>query len=290
MIATMTTSPETTTPKSTALINFVELWTPEKDRLILNSAIAIEEVSIRDVFSEGKSVAKGDGIAGSSWLQESPVIMQGASAFIEDAAGTSGLPIKSLIAIPVYQDFELLNVIVLGLAPGNGGLEIWTRDDRDELSIGGSYYDGLKAFEFISQYVRFPKGAGLPGSCWKTGRPKMIDAPGEDPNFIRSFDQDPAKPAQCIGLPISREYGFPASILLLLSDAEKPLAQFMDVWRCETVESEGSQRLKLASAHTGIDREATENILRLVDQSSASVLIGPDEVPAGYRCGLAMPF
>ena len=53
-------------------------------------------------------------------------------------------------------------------------------------------------------------------------------------NFIRSFDRDPADLGQCIGLPISREYGFPASILLLLSNSERPLGSAIDVWRCES--------------------------------------------------------
>lgn len=197
-----------------------------------------------------------------------------------------------MIAIPVYCEFTLLNVIVIGFDSGNSGLEIWTRDDRDELSISGSYYDGLASFEFISRYVRFPKGAGLPGSCWKTGRPRIIENPSKDPDFIRSFDRDPTEPVQCVGLPISREYGFPASILLLLSDIERPLAKRIDILRCESVETDGVFGPKLTESHSGENAPWMQPILDSVGKFQTAMALEPGSelLPEGYRYGLVMPF
>ena len=276
----------------TSLINYVELWTPRADSLVLESAVSLESSQARSLPTGDRTTPKGQGIAGSAWQQEGAVIMQGPSAYLDEVVAAAGTSVKALIAIPVYCEFTLLNVIVLGLAEGNAGLEIWTRDDRDELSVSGSYYDGLSSFEFISRYVRFPKGAGLPGSCWKTGRPKMIDAPDKDPDFIRSFDRDPAKPDQCIGIPISREYGFPASILLLLSDVEKPLAKHIDILRCETVEADSALGPKLKSCHSGETSDWMNLIVQSIGKLQTTVTFegGDALLPEGYRYGIAMPF
>jgi hypothetical protein len=277
--------------ESATLINYIELWTLQRESLALECAIALDPQSARTIDTNGRTLGKGEGLAGSAWQQENPVIMQGASAFIDEASTSSGLPIKAMIAIPVYRDFTLLNVLVLGLSPGNGGLEIWTRDDRDELSISGSYYEGLKAFEFISQYVRFPKGAGLPGSSWKTGRPRMIDGPDKDPDFIRSFDRDKSTPTQCIGLPISRQYGFPASILLMLSDEGQPLAKLTEILHCNPKQTEAGEHLKLVDTHSGTARPWMQPIIESMSHHGSAMVFAEGElVPPGYRCGLAMPF
>jgi hypothetical protein len=216
--------------------------------------------------------------------------MQGSSTMMEQVASESGLAIHGLISIPIFREFTLVNVLVLGLSDANGGLEIWTRDDRDELSISGSYYAGLTAFEFISQFVRFPKGAGLPGSSWKTARPKMIDGPDKDPDFIRSFDRDPAHLGQCIGLPISREYGFPASILLMLSDETNPIANSIDIWHCESDPEMSSVRF--VDSHSGDSQSWMQDVCDEVAKEQSSVFLEPgsQQLPEGYNCGVVVPF
>ena len=193
---TMTTEPPTMTSESLTLINYVEVWTlPENDDgasaefLQLSHAYAIDHDRTRAVSTSGKNKL-GEGVAGSAWKQHGPVILQGEnSAVLQHVRSNAGVPITALLAIPVYRDYHLINVIVFGVTDGNGGIEIWTRDERDELAISGSYYEGLPSFEFISQYVRFPKGAGVPGACWKDGRPRIVPQPHAAPGFIRSFDK-----------------------------------------------------------------------------------------------------
>lgn len=203
-----------------------------------------------------------------------------------------------MLAIPVYREFILVDVIVFGLAQGNGGIELWTRDDRDELGISGSCYRGLESFEFISRFVKFPKGAGLPGYSWKFGQPKIIDRPQTNPDFIRSFDRDPAHIERCIGLPIGREYGFPASVLLMLSDQATPLANEMDVWHCESEapsDDNPTPRIAFQNSHSEvgseIKQEWCQTICDQMSQSRATVLIEKsDELPAAdFKLGIALP-
>ncbi|MEM7315033.1 MAG: GAF domain-containing protein, partial [Planctomycetota bacterium] len=172
---------------------------------------------------------------GSAWKQQGPVILQDMPcAELQAANERTGMQLESLVAIPILDGHKLINVVVLGIGPGYGGLEIWSRDDRDELSLSGSFYRGLDSFEYMSQFVRFPRGSGLPGACWKECRPKMVNNPDTNPNFIRSFAKDPAFLDTCLGIPVSRDFGSSAYVLLALSSSQCPLAKQIDVVSCES--------------------------------------------------------
>lgn len=294
--------------KTKCLIRYVELWSfdesagnppGESATLKLKTATTVGAGEPRKVTRSVSEVSKGESIAGSAWQQEAPVILQGpASALIEQTVEETGLPIKTMLAIPIYQEFTLVSVVVFGLTEGHGGLEIWTRDDRDELAISGSYYAGLPAFEFISQHVRFPKGAGLPGYCWKHSRPKVMERPNTNPNFIRSFDRDPADLGLCVGLPISREYGFPAAILLFLSDTKLPFASAMDVWRCRSEKPTDENGfptvtyLESQNSDSGLDAEFCQSICDKLSTLREPLFLDSDSnpLPAENDCGLAIPF
>lgn len=302
--------PDRPSSKRTALINFIEVWRyqplpgeveqdGQQGKLCLQKSLRIENGVPVEVERSVKELEKGQQIAGSAWRQESPVILQGhSSAEIQTASQKASAPITAMLAIPVYREFILVDVIVFGLAQGNGGIELWTRDDRDELGISGSCYRGLESFEFISRFVKFPKGAGLPGYSWKFGQPKIIDRPQTNPDFIRSFDRDPAHIERCIGLPIGREYGFPASVLLMLSDQATPLANEMDVWHCESEapsDDNPTPRIAFQNSHSEvgseIKQEWCQTICDQMSQSRATVLIEKsDELPAAdFKLGIALP-
>lgn len=226
------------------------------------------------------------------------MILEGlSSAEIQDTVRDSEMPITTMLAIPIYREFTLVDVIVLGLAEGNSGLELWTRDDRDELGISGACYRGLESFEFISRHVKFPKGAGLPGYTWKYGRPKIIDRPQTNPEFIRSFDRDSAHIERCVGLPIGREYGFTASVLLLLSDAETPIADEMDVWSCDSATPSEEQPLPevtFKNSYSGTDstdkQQWCQSVCDQIAQSRGSVLLGDANEPSSQSpLGIAIP-
>ena len=302
---TMTPKPSTLTSESLTLVNYVEVWTlpaSEDDEaqpdLQLDHAYVIDSEQPRRLDASGQN-KPGEGIAGSAWKQKGPVILEGEnSSVLQHVNNVSGVPIKALLAIPVYNDYTLVNVVVFGLTAGHGGVEVWSRDDRDELAINGAYYEGLESFEFISQYVRFPKGAGVPGACWRDGRPRIVSQPQLAPNFIRSFDKDPATPSLCIGLPIGREYGFAASIILLLSDADKPFARNFNLWHCESAascEEEPHPTIKFLNPSVDVadfDLSVCQSICDRVAATRQTILLtsAEDGLPAGYRFGVVIPF
>ena len=302
---TMTPKPSTLTSESLTLVNYVEVWTlpaSEDDEaqpdLQLDHAYVIDSEQPRRLDASGQN-KPGEGIAGSAWKQKGPVILEGEnSSVLQHVNNVSGVPIKALLAIPVYCEYMLVNVVVFGLSDGHGGVEVWSRDDRDELAINGAYYEGLESFEFISQYVRFPKGAGVPGACWKDGRPRIVSEPQMAPNFIRSFDKDPANPSLCIGLPIGREYGFAASIILLLSDEEKPFARDFNFWQCESsaptegVSNPAIKFLTSSLATPDLDPAWCQSICDQVAESRKTILLTTEanSLPLGFQFGIVIPF
>ena len=157
---TMTPKPSTLTSESLTLVNYVEVWTlptSEDDEaqpdLQLDHAYVIDSEQPRRLDASGQN-KPGEGIAGSAWKQKGPVILEGEnSSVLQHVNSVSGVPIKALLAIPVYNDYTLVNVVVFGLTAGHGGVEVWSRDDRDELAINGAYYEGLESFR-VHQPVR----------------------------------------------------------------------------------------------------------------------------------------
>jgi hypothetical protein len=304
-MTTMTIKPSTMTSESVTLINYVEVWTlPENDdgssaeSLQLDHAFVVDRDQSRRIDSNQKN-SPGQGIAGSAWKQQGPVILQGEnSTVLANARSHAGIPIDALLAIPIFRDYDLVNVVVFGVTNGNGGIEIWTRDERDELAISGSWYEGLASFEFISQYVRFPKGAGVPGACWKDGRPRIVPRPAEAPGFIRSFDKDPAHLADCIGLPIGRDYGFAGSIILLLSDESKPFARNFSLWQCESSapsESDPDPTIKFSGSSSNASDFSPawcQQICDEVAKERGTVILHAESgnLPDGFQFGVVIPF
>ena len=302
-MTTITQDPPPTMTATTAscLIRYVEVWTPSPDKVgqvHLESANTINPESLSPVFHSVTSFTDGEGAIGSAMRQRAPVIFQDMPCSdLERIRSATNIPISALLAFPVYFEDKLINVVAFGLIEGHGAAEIWTRDDRDELSISGSFYRGLDSFEYISQHVKFPKGAGLPGFCWKFGVPKMVNDPNGNPNFIRSFDRDPAKLMSVIGLPISRTYGFPASILLLMSSEANPLANYSAIVKVDAEEPTEDEPLPVMTA-SGIECSSNGDdsvtwqqaaIDGVANCGRTSVLTG-DAIGDGYHAAIAVPF
>ena len=290
-----------TATTASCLIRYVEVWTPAPDnpeQVVLESAHIINPESLSPISPSVKSFNDGEGAIGSAMRQRAPVIFQDMPcADLDRIRSETNVAISAVLAFPVYFEDKLINVIAFGLIEGHGAAEIWTRDDRDELSISGSFYRGLDSFEYISQHVKFPKGAGLPGVCWKQGIPKMVNDPSANSNFIRSFDRDPAKLMSVIGLPISRTYGYPASILLLMSSEANPLSNYSAIVKVEAEEPTEDVPLPAMEA-TAIECSSNGNESVSWQQAAidgvsscgrCSILTG-DDIGDGYHAAIAVPF
>ncbi len=290
-----------TATTTSCLIRYVEIWTPSPDnpqQVVLESANLINPENLSQISPSVTRFNDGEGAVGSAMRQRAPVIFQDMPcADLERIRSETDADISAVLAFPVYFEDKLINVVVFGLIEGHGAAEIWTRDDRDELSISGSFYRGLDSFEYISQHVKFPKGAGLPGACWKFGVAKMVNDPNTNPNFIRSFDQDPATLTSVIGLPISRTYGYPASILLLMSSVANPLANYSAVVKVDAdepteevpcpaitvseIECSGNNDNAITWQQAAIDRVAT---------SGCCCILNGEAIGGGFHAGIAIPF
>ena len=286
---------------ASCLIRYVEVWTVSPDnpeQVILESANIINPENLSPISPSVNRFNDGEGAIGSAMRQRAPVIFQDMPcADLERIRSETNVDISALLAFPVYFEDKLINVIAFGLIEGHGAAEIWTRDDRDELSISGSFYRGLDSFEYISQHVKFPKGAGLPGVCWKQGIPKMVNDPSANPNFIRSFDRDPAQLMSVIGLPISRTYGYPASILLLMSSEANPLSNYSAIVKVEAEEpSEDVPLPEMEATSIECSSNGTESVTwqqaaidGVASCGRSSILTG-DKIGEGYHAAIAVPF
>lgn len=290
-----------TATKANCLIRYIEIWTPCQQTdgsMVLESANIIHPDHLQPVELPVTNFPIGVGAIGSAVKQRGTVIFQDMpSVDLERIRNVTDIPVSAVMAFPVYFEDRLINVVALGLIDGHGAAEIWTRDDRDELSISGSFYRGLDAFEFMSQHVKFPKGAGLPGYCWKFGVPRMLDDPGGNPNFIRSFDRDPATLTSVLGLPISRTYGYPASILLMMSSQSHPFANYSAVIAVDADQPDEDTPLpaitvkciESSSDHVTEVSWQQSAIDRVAETGRCSILSG-DAIGGGLHAGVAIPF
>lgn len=179
-------------------------------------------------------------------------------------AEVSGTELVSVVAVPVVRQTVVTGVVIMGLGTGYGAVEAWHRDDRDELSIDQSFYAGLPSFQFMNGYIRFPKGGGIPGQIWKSGRPQLVTDPGKSESFVRTFENDPAILDAAIGIPIGSKAGFAESVLLFLSSRQFPFARAVEVWECD------------GECHPESD---TVTSFRLLRHSSTSLLPDSDAEP-----------
>lgn len=241
----------------TTLVQYIEVWHVEdggqtmrlQDHARLRGHIVVFGTSDRRVRS-------GEGIAGMAWNRRQAVILHETPSELLERIGTqNGLDLTGLIAYPIMRGHDVLSVVVFGISDGPGALEIWSRDDRDELSISSSYYASLKNLEFMSRYVRFPKGAGLPGIVWKTGLPKLAPDLARSASFMRSFDADETQLSTGLGLPVGSTAGHSESILLFLSSQAMPIARAFEIWTPQVVTEESIEFQSVASDWSGFDED-----------------------------------
>ena len=229
----MTSSTSKTVAANGTLVQYIEVWNADADgqSMLLQSHTRLRG-SLVDSDTSDRRVRSGEGLAGMAWHQRHAIILQESpSDLLQRIGAQNGMELAALVAYPVMKGHKVLSVIVLGIGSGPGAFEVWSRDDRDELSISASYYSGLKSFEFISRHVKFPKGAGLPGAVWKTGQPKLAQDLAHSAGFMRSLTAEESELNTGLGLPVGSSAGNSESILVLLSSKAKPIAVGFEIWQ-----------------------------------------------------------
>lgn len=285
-------------PAASPLVKYVEVWLPEEDQQVLTCRYsALADSGVRE--SEKRHAGLGEGLAGAAWKQKAATILQETpSDLMETLNAEVGASLSAFVAIPLFRKQDLQGVVVLGVSGAEGAVEIWSRDDRDELAVTSGHYKGLPSFEFITRYTRFPKGAGLPGTVWKTGRAQLAQDLEKSSGFIRSFGKDPAVITSAVGLPIFSQRGFPASVLLLLSARDAPLAGMTQLWNCDSSPADGGATVASVSGCSTIGGLSTSNptgwqreVMSRLNQEGRPLLLSGQELslPGGANFNLSMP-
>ncbi|MCA9262041.1 MAG: GAF domain-containing protein, partial [Planctomycetales bacterium] len=128
---------------------------------------------------------------------------------------------------------ELRGVISLLCRDGanvQGAFEVWGRNHRDELGLAASYYAGLERFGLVSQYVKFPRGSGLPGETWVSRFPKLISRLGQSPRFMRAAGAKAEGLATALSIPVMRTALELDSVVMALSSTRAPIARVFEIW------------------------------------------------------------
>lgn len=139
----------------------------------------------------------------------------------------------AVLGIPSVLENELRAVLVLEiacLADSLGAVEIWCRDGRDELGLNGAVFSNLNRFARLSQFVRFPRGSGLPGKAWEDGSAKLTTGLGRSPDFMRAAGDQASGLDIGAALPVMTGRHDLTAVILLLSSPRSPLARAFEIW------------------------------------------------------------
>lgn len=220
------------------LLRAVEVWrlNDEGDHLVWGGGAYGELESLR-AASVDETFACGEGLPGAAWETRSPVVMHQLAAGVfkrAEAARDAGL--VAGVALPCYRGDELEGVVVFLCGKGDdaqGAFEVWSRNHRDELGLSASYYANLERFGLISQYVKFPRGSGLPGETWESRFPKLIPRLGQSRNFMRAAGAAADGISTALSIPMMRSSLELDAIVVLLSSCRAPLAHVFEIWARE---------------------------------------------------------
>jgi len=137
------------------------------------------------------------------------------------------------IALPILITNEVVAAVLFTVHAADDckiALERWSRTDRDELGLTESAYRGLKHFETISPYVKFPRGSGLPGETWDDRKSRIIARLDQSKAFMRAAGARKEGLRYGLGIPIMATEHELESVLVILSTVDFPFQQAMETW------------------------------------------------------------
>lgn len=238
---------------------------------------------------------------------------------VAQGVATSGLPtllmeseqlpshVAAVLAFPLYRGGEIVSVVALAAARDEAALgvfEIWEpMGVYEEVGLARGYYSKLDRFQNVSSYVRFEKGAGLPGTVWANRRAAVQNDLPNHPGFLRAAGASAEELTSAVGIPVFDD-DFVASVVLI-SSAKSPLARGIEIWTYDEegfTLHEGSYPSLAAcfamrdGARMGLE-EGLPGLARR--HGGACVSSDPEVYAAGrtipskltaHRCGLALPY
>lgn len=219
----------------TSLVSAVEVWELDAEGTSLrwSSGVYGDHHDFEQVSREAR-FGKGEGLPGIVWHTRSPHIMHSlfTGQFLRaEEARRAGLSCG--IAIPFFNDREFRGVLVFLCDDGHdaqGAFEIWSQNDRRELGLSSSYYANLKHFSRLSQFVKFPRGSGLPGQAWQMRFPRIVTSLPDSPAFMRGAGARADGLQMGLAIPCMKSAWELDSVVVLLSSLHTPLARGVEIW------------------------------------------------------------
>ncbi|MEM6798966.1 MAG: GAF domain-containing protein [Planctomycetota bacterium] len=272
------------------LVYAVEVWRPNDAGDCLTWSWGA--CGDRSAIEEGRcsrQYGHGEGLIGRAWSQRSPAIAYGTKGSLAEEFGTDG--VKHAIAIPAIKGDACRGVVVFlcdNSDDQQGAFELWPPNDRGELSLDQAWHPNLERFGLISQHVKFPRRAGLPGKVWNDRFPRVMGALGTSKDFVRVAGAKADGLSTAIGIPFMKSAMDLEAVLLLLSAAKSPIARVAEVWAADPETDE----LKIISADFGshIDLAPLSQRLRLAVGEGLAGRVFQDEAPWLTRDLLGVEF
>lgn len=220
---------------TSSLLRVIEVWTPDADGALTVESAIYSGVDQFEQSSEGLRLTDGAGLPGWVWSAGVPVLFEDLCSrdFVRnEAAAASNL--GAGFGLPVFDGDELAAVMIFLFDADElvkGAFESWLPNEiRNELELGTGYYSSLERFRRLSQYLRFPYGAGLPGEVWQTLSPRLIDRLGESSQFLRASGAEGDGLRSGLAVPIVSGDDTLRSVFVLLSANEPPIARALQTW------------------------------------------------------------
>ena len=232
-----------------SLIQAVEVWRPNEsgDQFAWQAGAYGDDYGLADARRE-RIWAHGEGIIGQAAEQRIPILHAAESHGIDDEL--HALAPTHMVAIPTMQEQTCRGVVTLLCSEADhcqGAIEVWRPNERSELAITDSWYANLEHFGLVSQFVKFPRRAGLPGKVWESRFPRVMASIGTSKDFVRAAGAKAEGLSTAVGIPVMRSAREIEAVLIMLSTQRSPIASVIEVWAPEPK----SAALRVISADYG---------------------------------------
>ncbi len=217
-------------------IKATEIWEPnaEKTTLRLVNGHYGEFRAFEDL-SQSMTFAYDEGLPGKAWAAKHPLMLtEFKDSCFKRTEMAEAVGITAAIAMPIFAG-EFLHAVVVFLCGDEqahaGAIEIWAKEPerRREMGLVQGYYGTMEAFEWVSRSVKIMRGHGLPGRCWETKMPYIMQDLGESATFLRARQAAKEQITTGIALPawMIEEDGY---VMTFLSAKGTPIARRFEIW------------------------------------------------------------
>lgn len=218
------------------LLRAVEVWSPtETGQQLERSSAYYSDADAFQSVSDSTRFAMGSGLPGLVWEAGVPVIFNDLAAtdFVRHQAAAED-ELTAGIGVPVFDGDRFVAVLLFLCHTSEisaAAFESWVLEEtRNELMPGTGFYANLDRFRRMTQYLRFPYGAGLPGDVWQTRMPRLLDRLADSTDFLRASGADAEGLDFGLAVPVIRNADDIRSVVLLLSSNRSPVSQVLQIW------------------------------------------------------------